>query len=147
MILGEQAAALAVETKSGSKRELNLVEDGFCPILHRDGARAVRVLESTLDRYHAYPPMDSNLCPKRLPDLQVNEVADGIVVSLPGQDRIHFLNTTAAFILECCDGRTSRGELPGLVASAFGLELPPDQDVENCVTALVNAGLLETDRS
>jgi len=69
-------------------------------------------------------------------------VTDGFVVSRPGRDRIHFLNPTAAFILESCAGNLQASEFPDLVAAAFGLPNPPVDDVEACLNLLFDEGLV-----
>ena len=86
--------------------------------------------------------MDWDLCPRRAPELEINEVTDGFLVHQRDRDRLHFLNPTAALVLESCDGTLRAGELPGLVAAAFGLDAPPTDDIEACVTALLREGLL-----
>jgi Coenzyme PQQ synthesis protein D (PqqD) len=86
--------------------------------------------------------MDWDLRPLRMNDLEVSAVTDGFVVSRPGHDRIHFLNPTAAFILEICDGKLPARELPELVAAAFRLESPPVSDVETCLASLLQEGLV-----
>lgn len=91
--------------------------------------------------------MDSSLRPRRARDLELSAVTDGFVVSRPGNDRIHFLNPTAAFILESCDGTIQGREFPDLVAGAFGLETPPTAEVEACLATLLSEGLLLIDDS
>ena len=86
--------------------------------------------------------MDWDLRPRQAPDLEITEVVEGFVVQRRDDDRIHFLNPTAAFILESCDGRLRAGELPGLIASVFELDQAPRDDVEACLTALLREGLL-----
>jgi hypothetical protein len=86
--------------------------------------------------------MDWDLRPLRVQDLELNAVTDGFVVSRPDHDRIHFLNPTAAFILEICDGTLRARDLPELVAAAFQLESPPVDDVETCLTSLLTEGLV-----
>jgi hypothetical protein len=86
--------------------------------------------------------MDWNACPRKAPDLDLSEVTDGFVVSRNGSERIHYLNATAAFILECCDGSLRAGELPGIVAAAFRLDHALTDDVEDCLRMLASEGLL-----
>lgn len=86
--------------------------------------------------------MDAALRPLRQPGLELSEVTDGFVVSRPGDDGIHFLNPTAAFILESCNGALRTRELAALVADAFDLAGPPLADVEACVASLLAAGLV-----
>jgi hypothetical protein len=87
--------------------------------------------------------MDRNLCPVRAADLEISEVTDGYVVSRPDEPRIHYLNPTAALILEACDGQTAAAQLAELVAAAFGLAQPPLEDVHRCLAALEHEGLLD----
>ncbi len=86
--------------------------------------------------------MNWDLCPLRASDLEVSEVTDGFVASRRDSSRIHYLNRTAAFILEICDGRVRAGDMPGLVAMAFDLDHPPAGDVECCLTELIKEGLV-----
>ena len=86
--------------------------------------------------------MDWNIRPLRAPDLELSTVTDGFVVSRPGHDRIQFLNVTAAFILESCNGNLLARELPDLLATAYDLQSPPVDDVETCLTSLLEEGLV-----
>ena len=86
--------------------------------------------------------MNWNSRPLRAKDLELSPVTDGFVVSRPGNDRIQFLNPTAAFILESCAGSLQARELPDLVAAAFDLPSPPVDDVEACLNLLFDEGLL-----
>jgi hypothetical protein len=86
--------------------------------------------------------MDPEFRPLRAQDLELSAVTDGFVVSRAGHERIHFLNPTAAFILEICDGSLQARELPGLVATAFRLDSPPVADVEGCLRSLLDEGLV-----
>jgi hypothetical protein len=86
--------------------------------------------------------MDWDLCPLRASDLEMSAVTDGFVASRRDSSRIHYLNPTAAFILEICDGHVRAGEIPGLVAMAFDLDHPPAGDVERCLRELIKEGLV-----
>ena len=79
---------------------------------------------------------------ERAPGIEIREAPDGIVVYDAGRDRVHYLNRTAALLLESCDGALPVGELPGMLAAAFQLESPPDAAVEGCLAKLVDEGLL-----
>lgn len=82
------------------------------------------------------------LTPKRADALEVREVPDGFVVYDPARDKLHFLNGTAAFVLESCDGATPARALPALVAAAFRLDAEPVGEVEACLRRLLSEGLL-----
>jgi Coenzyme PQQ synthesis protein D (PqqD) len=86
--------------------------------------------------------MDWDLCLQRAPDIEITEVVDGFVVQRRDHDRLHFLNPTAAFMLESCDGNLPASALPDLVAAAFQLDQPPLDDVETCLSTLLKEGLL-----
>jgi hypothetical protein len=86
--------------------------------------------------------MDWNLRPRRSPGLEINEATDGFLVYQPDRDRLHFLNATAVLVLESCNGTLRAGELPELIATAFGLASSPMDDIEACVTELLREGLL-----
>lgn len=63
----------------------------------------------------------------------------------PRRDRLHFLNGTALFILECLDGTTGIQELPALVAAAFRLSAPPVGEVTACLERFAAEGLIDPD--
>jgi len=86
--------------------------------------------------------MDWNLCLERAPGIEIREAPDGIVVYDSARDRLHYLNPTAALLLESCDGSLAAAELPGLLAAAFDLAAPPTGEVETCLTTLLDQGLL-----
>jgi hypothetical protein len=86
--------------------------------------------------------MDWDVCLRQAPDIDIREVTDGYVAYQPDRDRLHYLNPTAAFVFQTCDGTVRAGELPALVAAAFGLERPPVEDVERCLDTLVGERLL-----
>jgi hypothetical protein len=107
------------------------------PPLRHDHARL-----RTRNRQARARTMDWDIRPLRAQDLEVSAVTDGFVVASPDHGRIHFLNPTAAFILEICDGNLQASEMPDLVAAAFQLESPPVGDVETCLASLLNEGLV-----
>jgi hypothetical protein len=80
--------------------------------------------------------------PKRALDIEMREVSDGFVAYDPKRDRLHFLNPTATMLLEVCDGNLRAEELPQLLASAFGLEQSPREEVEQCLERLFAEGLV-----
>ncbi|HTP49041.1 MAG TPA: PqqD family protein [Casimicrobiaceae bacterium] len=85
---------------------------------------------------------DWNATLQRAPGIELREVTDGFVAYDPRRDRLHFLNSTAAMLLESCDGKLRAGELAQLLASAFELQQPPLDEVANCLDRLVAEGLL-----
>jgi len=81
-------------------------------------------------------------CPESTHGLEVNAVADGYVVYHPERDRVHYLNPTAALILELCNGRVAETELPKLLQSAFELSAPPTDEVKACLENLRSENLI-----
>lgn len=86
--------------------------------------------------------MDWDLRPQRSPELEINETTDGFLVYQRDRDRLHMLNPAAVLVLETCDGTLRAGELPGLIAVAFGLAAPPTDDIAACIMELLREGLL-----
>ena len=80
--------------------------------------------------------------PERAAGIEVRDAPDGVVVYDARRDRLHYLNPTAALLLECCDGTVRVTELPGLLAMAFALPDPPTADVHECLLKLLDEGLL-----
>ena len=68
--------------------------------------------------------MTSRLHFFRQAGLQVNPMEDGCVVYQPSRDQVHFLNRSAALVLELCDGRNDADEIESLVAEAYGIVEP-----------------------
>lgn len=85
---------------------------------------------------------NQNLRPQRAENLDVSPVIDGFVVSRANDERIHYLNPTAAFILEVSDGRSTPADIAELVAEVFGLDSDPHDDVQNCLQMLCREGLV-----
>ena len=50
--------------------------------------------------------------------------------------------TTAALLLELCDGTPSLDELPGLAATACGVAAVPTEEIAECLRNLLAEGLL-----
>ena len=74
--------------------------------------------------------------------LEINAVADGYIVYQPDRDRVHYLNQTAALVLELCNGRNAEADLPELLRLAWDLPAPPVEEVAECLEALRKEGLI-----
>ena len=61
---------------------------------------------------------------------EVDEVEDGFVVHQPDRERVHYLNHTAALVLELCTGRLTPAQIAAAVQQAFDLPEPPLGEVE-----------------
>ncbi len=74
--------------------------------------------------------------------LDINEVQDGYVVYQPSEDRVHYLNTTAAVIFEYCDGLQSADDIITQVATAFDLPADRQGEIRQCLDNLIKEGLV-----
>ena len=81
-------------------------------------------------------------CPKPVEGLEINRVADGYVVYHPARDRVHYLNQTAAIVLELCNGRNDAAEIASLLKSAYELPGDPAEEVASCLGQLRAEGLI-----
>lgn len=80
--------------------------------------------------------------PVRVDGIEVNEVADGFVVYDPERDRVHYLNHTAALLLELCTGEHTEDDLASLLATMYELPTPPAIEVQECLAQLREEGLV-----
>jgi hypothetical protein len=87
--------------------------------------------------------IDWDMRPRRADGLELNDVTDGFLVYQPARDRVHYLNPTAAILLQICDGSLRAAELPPFLATAFDLAAPPQAEVAACLIKLLAEGLLE----
>ncbi len=85
---------------------------------------------------------DASRNPVRVPDLEINEVADGYIVYQPDRDRVHYLNQTAAVVLELCNGRNAEADLPELLRLAWDLSEAPIEEVADCLELFRKEGLI-----
>jgi hypothetical protein len=80
--------------------------------------------------------------PLRADDLEVNEAADGYVVYQPARDRVHYLNHTAALVLELCTGANQAADIVHLLQRAYDLPEPPRQEIHDCLAQFRQEGLI-----
>ena len=71
--------------------------------------------------------------PRQADGIEINKVADGYVVYQPDRDRVHYLNHTAAIVLELCDGQIAAGSMPQILKEAYNLPEPPEAEVAECM--------------
>ena len=94
----------------------------------------------------ALDPMARNLhaddYPKRRGGLEAHLVDDQFVIFEAGADRVHYLNATAALILEFCDGTRSVSEIVTLVGEAYSLPDAPVEQVHVGLESLIAEGLI-----
>ncbi len=80
--------------------------------------------------------------PQRADGLDLCEVVDGYVVYEAGTDRVHYLNNTAALVLELCTGDNSGAEIASLLGSAFSLTAEPAAEVKDILGTFTREGLV-----
>lgn len=86
------------------------------------------------------------LIPRIAPRAKIIPAADGSVAWDRTGQRVHYLNRTAALIVELCRGRNRWGDIPDLVQRAYDVPFRPTRDVDRVLTALIDDGLLELGR-
>ena len=86
--------------------------------------------------------LDWEAYPRSVAGIQVNEVTDGYVVYDPHRERIHYLNHTAAVLLELCTGTVKAADLPAMLQTAYALPERPEAEVAACLEKLFDEGLL-----
>jgi len=74
--------------------------------------------------------------PVRVSGLDIHLVDDGYVVYQEPAKRVHYLNVTAALVLELCDGTRSDAQIADEVAAFFGLEAAPAAETAQCLAQL-----------
>ena len=96
----------------------------------------------TEPRHPSGAAIDWTRTPRRVDALEINPVADGYVIYQPDRDRVHYLNHTAVLVIELCDGATPAGDIPRLLKAAYELPAPPTAEVAECLTKLLDEGLI-----
>ncbi|MFC1814328.1 PqqD family peptide modification chaperone, partial [Thermodesulfobacteriota bacterium] len=81
--------------------------------------------------------------PKITDDIEINLVEDGYVIYQTAKDHVHYLNHTAAVVLESCTGNHSEEEIVQIVKQAFDLSEPPEKEVRDCLDSLLEQGLVK----
>jgi hypothetical protein len=80
--------------------------------------------------------------PVKADDFEVSEVADGYVVYHPAREQVHYLNHTAALVLEFCTGENETSEIVRIVQRAYDLPAPPEREIGDCIQHLREGGLI-----
>ena len=65
--------------------------------------------------------------------LEIHVVDDQCVVFDTAADSVHYLNPTAALVLELCDGTLTAEEIAALVQEAYALAATPLAEVNGCL--------------
>ncbi|MDX6330390.1 MAG: hypothetical protein QOI83_2773 [Streptomycetaceae bacterium] len=80
--------------------------------------------------------------PVRAEGIEVNEVADGLLVYQAEPECVHQLNNTAAIVFELCDGTNTVADISNQLAEAFGLNGLPAGLAEGCIADLQSKGIV-----
>ena len=83
--------------------------------------------------------------PVRAPGLEIEEAGDGFIVYDESQDRVHYLNHTAALVVELATGDLETKGIANWIARVYALEVPPVEDVEQVIGELRKEQLLLPD--
>jgi hypothetical protein len=70
---------------------------------------------------------------RKAQDLEIHIVDGQCVVYDTGADRVHYLNPTAALVLELCDGSRSVQQIAAFVQEAYELPASPIDEVNRCL--------------
>ncbi len=79
---------------------------------------------------------------KQVEGLDINQVEDGFILYDPEKDMVHFLNHTALFVLELCNGRHRAGEILEIVKGTFELKETPDREIRDILDRFIHQGLV-----
>lgn len=79
---------------------------------------------------------------RKVEGLSELNVADGYIIYDAHRGPTHFLNPTAAAVLELCDGANDAGAIAAVLQSAFNLPEAPIADVEGSLASLHSNGLI-----
>ena len=80
---------------------------------------------------------------RKISDFEISELPDGYIVHDQERGKIHFLNFTAAILLEMCDGENTVSDLEEFLREGFELPSRPAREVETCLADLQSQGLIE----
>lgn len=83
--------------------------------------------------------------PLRADGIELEEVADGYLAVDHRNERVHYLNHTAAMVLELCSGEREVEEIARVLQRTYDLGRPPYEDVSACLGELVAADLVSSD--
>jgi PqqD family protein of HPr-rel-A system len=80
--------------------------------------------------------------PEMVDDFEVDEADDGYVVYHEARDRVHYLNHTAALVLEHCTGENDEQEIVRIMQRTYDLPEPPEDEIAACIEQLRQEGLV-----
>lgn len=84
----------------------------------------------------------SSHSPRTVEGLDMTEVDDGMIIYDERSDRVHYLNSTAAVVLQLCDGQRTLPDIAAICAQLFELEVQPLDEIQDCLLHLEREGLV-----
>jgi hypothetical protein len=96
----------------------------------------LRLVEGGHLTVHGVPHASHPDRPRHADNLTVDWVTDGLIVTDGAAERLHRLNSTAAFVFEACDGEQDLASVILQFQDAFALDQPPADLVESCLAEL-----------
>ena len=80
--------------------------------------------------------------PVTVEGIELTPTVDGYVIYDAERDRVHYLNHTAALVLEFCTGENTPDEIVRLLQLAYDLPEPPREETRECLSRLRAEGLV-----
>lgn len=80
--------------------------------------------------------------PVKAAGLEIHPEVDGYVVYQSARDKVHFLNHTAVFVLELCDGVHSAADIRVIFREMFPASEDPARDVDGILGRFVEEELI-----
>lgn len=80
--------------------------------------------------------------PRKAKGIEITEADDGYIVYQPERDRVHYMNRTAALVIELCTGKNSWDDIIDLVKAAYGLRTRPVKEVSDVLTQVIDESLV-----
>ncbi|MFV0306825.1 MAG: HPr-rel-A system PqqD family peptide chaperone [Desertimonas sp.] len=87
--------------------------------------------------------MTTSWNPSSVAGLEIEQVADGLVVYDPTSEQVHYLNSSAAAIMTLCDGDHDVAAIARTVQEYFGSSRHPATEVVTCVDELMRKGIVQ----
>ena len=81
---------------------------------------------------------------KQVEEIEINKVSDGYIIYCPEHEKVHYLNQTAAMLLEICDGETSIAEMKEIIRDVFELKELPGTEIDDYIQELSDASLVKS---
>ena len=86
--------------------------------------------------------MSEGTFPQRVEGLEIEPAGDGFIVYDEARERVHYLNHTAALVLELSAGELDVPGMASWIAQVYSLPEPPIDDVQSALSELVTERLV-----